>query len=166
MGPVLGGLAAALTLWRRFAVSNVRGAERPRGRKSRVSVLVVDDQESFREVARELVAATDGFRLIGEAASGEQALAAADELCPQLVIMDKRLPGLSGVEATRLIKSRHPSVVVVIVSVEEPHAQVLQSSGAAEFIRKQELSPRVLQGIWRKHGPEIGAESRATRLAD
>src|SRR6185437_2280350 len=97
MGPLLGVLAAALT-WRRFEVSNLRGAEREHRRESGVSVLVVDDQEPFREVAREVVAATDGFKLIGEAASGEQALAAADELCPQLVIMDKRLPGLSGVE--------------------------------------------------------------------
>jgi two-component system, NarL family, invasion response regulator UvrY len=135
-------------------VSNVRGAEREHRRESGVTVLVVDDQEPFREVAKELVAATDGFRLIGEATSGEEALAAADELCPQLVIMDKRLPGLSGAEATRLIKSRHPTVVVVIVSVEEPHAEVLQSSGAAEFIRKQELSPRVLRRIWRTHGRE------------
>ena len=85
-----------------------------------ISVLVVDDQESFLTALREVVAATEGFELVGEAASGEQALAAADELSPQLVIMDKRMPGLGGLEATRLITSRHPNIVVLIVSVEEP----------------------------------------------
>jgi DNA-binding NarL/FixJ family response regulator len=118
-----------------------------------ISVLIVDDQESFRSALREVVAATEGFKLVGEATSGEQALAAADELSPQLVIMDKRMPGLGGVEATRLITSRHPNIVVLIVSVEEPHAQVLRASGAAGLIRKQDLSPRVLWDMWREHGP-------------
>ena len=58
-----------------------------------VGVLVVDDQQVFRGVLRELVAATAGMTLLGEAASGEQALDAVDELAPQLVIMDKRMPG-------------------------------------------------------------------------
>lgn len=117
-----------------------------------ISVLVVDDQESFLTALREVVAATEGFELVGEAASGEQALAAADELSPQLVIMDKRMPGLGGLEATRLITSRHPNIVVLIVSVDEPHAHVLRSSGAAGFIRKQDLAPCVLMDLWREHG--------------
>jgi two-component system, NarL family, invasion response regulator UvrY len=117
-----------------------------------VSVLVVDDQESFLTALREVVAATEGFELVGEATSGERALAAADELSPQFVIMDKRMPGLGGVEATRLITSHHPNIVVLIVSVEDPHAHVLRSSGAAGFIRKQDLSPRVLLDLWREHG--------------
>jgi two-component system, NarL family, invasion response regulator UvrY len=124
----------------------------PGGNKP-ISVLIVDDQETFRAALRDVVAATQGLKLVGEATSGEQALAAADELSPQLVIMDKRMPGLGGVEATRLITSRHPRIVVVIVSVEEPHAQVLRASGAAGFIRKQDLSPRVLWDMWRAHGP-------------
>ena len=118
-----------------------------------ISVLVVDDQESFLTPLREVVAATKGFELVGEAASGEKALAAADELSPQLVIMDKRMPGLGGLEATRLITSRHPHIVVLIVSVEEPHAHLLRSSGAAAFTRKQDLAPRVLMDLWREHGP-------------
>jgi len=129
--------------------------DRDQGGKDVVSVLVVDDHESFREGMRELVAATDGFMLIGEATSGEEAIVAADELRPQLVIMDKRMPGLSGIEASRLITSRHPDVVVVIVSVEEPDARVLRSSGAVAFVRKQALSLRVLGDLWREHGRGI-----------
>lgn len=129
--------------------------DREQGVKSVVSVLVVDDQESFRGAMRELVVATEGFRLIGEAASGEEAIAAADELRPQLVIMDKRMPGLSGIEACRRITSRDPDVLVVLVSVEEPDTRVLRSSGAVGFIRKQALSPRVLRDLWREHGPGI-----------
>jgi CheY-like chemotaxis protein len=66
--------------------------------------------------------------------------------------MDKRMPGMGGIEASRLITSRHPRVVVVIASVEEPDARALESSRAAAFIRKQDLSPRLLRDIWREHG--------------
>jgi DNA-binding NarL/FixJ family response regulator len=133
-------------------MSNVGGGEQGDGGKSVVSVLVVDDHGSSREVVREVVAATDGFELVGEATSGEQALDATDELRPQLVIMDKRMPGMGGIEASRLITSRHPHIVVVIASVEEPDARALESSRAAAFIRKQDLSPRLLRDIWREHG--------------
>ncbi len=134
--------------------------DREQGGPDVVSVLVVDDQDPFREAMRELVEATDGFGLIGEAASGEQALAAAADLRPQLVLMDKRMPGMGGDEASRLITRRHPNVVVVIVSVEEPSARVLESSGAAAVIRKQDLSPRRLRDLWREHGREVEGDSR------
>ena len=60
-----------------------------------VPVLVVDDQESFRGVLRDLVAATDGFALVGEAASGEAAINAVEHLSPRLVIMDSRMSGMA-----------------------------------------------------------------------
>jgi DNA-binding NarL/FixJ family response regulator len=79
---------------------------------------------------RELVGAT------------EAALDAADELSPRLVIMDKRLPGMGGIEATRVLTARHPRIVVLLVSVEDPHPQLIRSCGAAAFARKQALSPQ------------------------
>ena len=69
--------------------------------KGQVTMLVVDDQEPFRDAMRELVAATAGFELVGEAASGEDALAAIGNLSPELVLMDVRMPGIGGIEATR-----------------------------------------------------------------
>jgi two-component system, NarL family, invasion response regulator UvrY len=116
------------------------------------TVLVVDDQESFRTAVRELVGATEGFKLVGEASSGKAALDAAGELSPSLVIMDKRMPGMDGVEATRLLTARHPEVVVLLVSVEEPDPQLMRSCGAAAFARKQELSTQLLRDVWREHG--------------
>jgi DNA-binding NarL/FixJ family response regulator len=122
---------------------------------SGIRVLVVDDQENFRDALRELVAATEGFALVGEAASGEAAVEAVTELKPRLVIMDKRMPGIGGVEATRVLTSRHPDVVVLLVSVEEPDGLLMQSCGAAAFVRKQELSPQRLRELWRDHGADV-----------
>jgi len=122
------------------------------GRQGSVGVLVVDDQASFRVVLRELVAATEGFTLAGEAASGEQALDAVARLAPHMVIMDKRMSGMGGIAAARAMRTRDPGLVVVLVSVEEPDPEVIRSCGAAAFVRKQELSPALLRGLWEAHG--------------
>ena len=117
-----------------------------------VSVLIVDDQATFRKALRDLVAATPGLVLAGEAESGEAAIDAVEALSPRMVIMDKRMPGIGGVEATRRIVARHPELVVLLVSVETPELELMQGSGAAAFLRKQQLSPRELSAVWQAHG--------------
>jgi DNA-binding NarL/FixJ family response regulator len=120
---------------------------------SAVGVLLVDDQAPFRDALRDLVAATEGFVLLGEADSGEAAVDAVARLAPRLVIMDKRMPGVGGVEATRQIKSRHPEIVVILTSVEEGADEaLLRSCGASGFIRKRDFSPAALVDLWRTHG--------------
>jgi DNA-binding NarL/FixJ family response regulator len=115
-------------------------------------VLVVDDQAVFRAVASDVVRATPGLALVGDAASGEEAIAAVEALSPRLVLMDKRMPGIGGVEAARVIRARYPDVVVVVVSVEQPSAEVLEASGDVAFLPKRELSPRVLADLWATYG--------------
>jgi two-component system invasion response regulator UvrY len=121
--------------------------------KSGVGVLIVDDQASFRGALRDLIGATNGFVLVGEAGSGEDALEVVDTLSPSVVIMDKRMPGMGGIDAARVITGCHPEVLVVLISVEEaPEPEVLRSCGAAAFFRKQELSSAVLNDLWRGNG--------------
>jgi DNA-binding NarL/FixJ family response regulator len=115
-----------------------------------VQTLVVDDQEAFRDVMRDLVSATPGFELAGEAASGEAALALVGELDPQLVLMDVRMPGIGGIEATRMLVEGHPDLPVVLVSVEDLNGlpEVFGQCGAAAFVRKQDLRPQRLRELW------------------
>jgi DNA-binding NarL/FixJ family response regulator len=117
-----------------------------------VPVLVVDDHAVFRDVMVDVVRVTPGMQLVGAAASGEEAITAVEELSPRLVIMDKRMPGIGGVEAARMIRARFPDVVVVLVSVEEPAAAVVEASGAAAFLAKREVAPRVLAELWATYG--------------
>lgn len=125
-----------------------------------MTVLAVDDQPVFRHTARELIAATDGFQQIAEAESGEQALALAAELRPDLVLLDVRMPGMDGIETTRHLIDQDPSVVVILVSLEAaidlPAA--VTGVGAAAHVRKQELSPGTLRALWRLHGHRQAAE--------
>lgn len=119
---------------------------------ARVTVLAVDDQDHFRAVMREVVQATDWFQVVGEAASGEEALQIVETLSPSLVIMDKRMPGMGGVEACRRLTERHPDLLVVLTSIEDPDPVVMESCRAVGFVRKQDLSPGFLRELWLHHG--------------
>jgi len=116
-----------------------------------VSVLIVDDSAPFREVLREVVAATPGMVQVGEAASGEAALEAVERLSPQLVIMDKRMPGIGGIESARQIRLSHPATVVILASAETPRDELLVASGAHAYLPKRDLSPGTLAELWRTH---------------
>jgi DNA-binding NarL/FixJ family response regulator len=118
-----------------------------------VRVLVVDDNPGFRAVLRDVVTATAGMTCVGDAASGEAALEACAALMPHLVIVDKRMPGIGGIEAARRIAARYPDVLVVLVSVEPLRAETFACSGAVAVLDKRELSPQALAELWRTHRP-------------
>jgi two-component system invasion response regulator UvrY len=118
-----------------------------------VRVLIVDDQEPFRAVARTVVELTDGFEVIGESENGEDSVTTAHTLRPDLVLMDVNLPGISGLEATRQILADHvddrPVVVLVLSTYEAAeYGPQAEEVGAASFIPKSEFSPERLIEAW------------------
>jgi two-component system invasion response regulator UvrY len=115
-----------------------------------VQVLVVDDQAPFRFAARNVVKRTSGFELAGEAATGEEGVALADELLPDLVLMDINMPGINGVEATRQILERRPDTVVFLCSTYQlaDLPTDAPTSGARAYVNKEALSPDVLRRLW------------------
>jgi two-component system invasion response regulator UvrY len=98
---------------------------------------------------------TPGFEMVGEAPCGEQAVEAVGDLHPDLVLLDVRMPGMNGVETAARLCSADPSVVVVLISIDEaPYLPGgVASSGAAELVRKQDFGPSLLRRVWRSHGP-------------
>ena len=98
--------------------------------------MTVDDHEAFRRSAGEVVEATPGFALVGEAASGEEALALAAMLSPDLILVDVRMPGLDGFETTRRLRSAHPAMTVILISTGEIDESASDSCGAAAFVPK------------------------------
>jgi len=110
-----------------------------------VRVLLVDDQPQFRRAAALLIRATDGLSLAGEAASGEEAVALARSLTPDLVLMDVRLPGITGPQATRQILAERPDTRVILVSTyEAADLPDIDHCGAERFLRKQDLDAQAL----------------------
>jgi DNA-binding NarL/FixJ family response regulator len=115
-----------------------------------VRVLIVDDQEPFRLAARMVVELTDGFDVVGEAETGEESVAMALELQPDLVLMDVNLPGINGLDATRQILSESDTVVVLLLSTyeEAEYAPRAAECGAAAYIPKSSFGPDRLETAW------------------
>jgi DNA-binding NarL/FixJ family response regulator len=119
-----------------------------------VGVIVVDDQAPFRRAARAVIDATAGFEALGDAESGREALRCADQLQPDLALIDVHMPGMDGLETARRLTESHPECVVVLVSLNtlELPAGAMTAYGAAAFVRKQELCPATLRSLWLMHG--------------
>jgi two-component system, NarL family, invasion response regulator UvrY len=117
-----------------------------------VSVLIVDDQAPFRSAARAVVAMTSGFAVVGEAASGEEALELVESSGPDVVLMDINMPGINGIETSRRITAGHPQTVVVLLSTyaaDELPADA-RDCGAATYVNKEEFGPDVLEQLRRR----------------
>jgi DNA-binding NarL/FixJ family response regulator len=115
---------------------------------SAVRVLIVDDQAVFRDAARAVVAATAGFAFVGEATSGPNALTILPDVQAQLVLMDVRMPGMSGIETARIIEERHPEAVVVLLSAALPSEIEGITERRQLVIDKRLLSPGLLRTAW------------------
>lgn len=120
-----------------------------------VRVLVVDDQDRFRAVARTVVERTAGFAVAGEASDGEAAIDAVGALRPDLVVMDINMPVLDGVAAARRIATEWPDVVVVLLSsyARDDLPDGVLDGGARDYLHKEELGPDALRTMWAAHRP-------------
>jgi CheY-like chemotaxis protein len=108
-------------------------------------VLVVDDNSECRQALCAVVAAA-GFVVVGSVASGRQALRLLMRTTPDLVLLDVRMPGLSGLETARLIRESGKDVAVVLVSAGDVHDRTSQSFDAK--MRKSAVTPQWLTEFW------------------
>jgi two-component system, NarL family, invasion response regulator UvrY len=127
---------------------------RPPHEENVVGVVTVDDQAVFRAAARAMIDATPGFRAIGEASNGLDAVKLVCDTDPELVLVDVRMPGMDGIEISRRLTAAHPRSVVVLISIEDPPnvPSTAASSGAAALVRKQDLNRATLAALWSRHG--------------
>lgn len=115
----------------------------------KIRLLIVDDQRLMREGLRTLLELEHGFEIVGEAANGQAALDAYAELKPDVVLMDIRMPGMDGVEATRRLCTRWPETRVIILTTFDDDANVFEGlrAGAVGYLLKdlsgQELASAV-----------------------
>jgi len=103
-----------------------------------IRVLVVDDHDLVRTGITRMLSDIDGLQVVGQAESGEEALAKARELKPDVVLMDVKMPGIGGLEATRKMMRSYPDIKVVAVTVceEDPFPTRLLQAGAAGYMTK------------------------------
>ncbi|MBI2855411.1 MAG: response regulator transcription factor [Chloroflexi bacterium] len=101
-------------------------------------LIVVDDHPVVREGLRVMLNGMSGFRVVGEAASGERAIDMAHQLKPHVVLTDIRMPDMSGIEVTRQIKTAYPSIVVIILTMYDSEMYILEAlrAGAGGYLLK------------------------------
>lgn len=132
-------------------MAGVEGSRPARARPARV--LAVDDDPTFLALLCDVVDASTELELVGETDCGEDAVQATEELRPDIVLMDVRMPKLDGISATTRIKASLPATLVVLVSVTHPDELRREASGcgASAILWKSDLRPRLLDEIWLRH---------------
>jgi DNA-binding NarL/FixJ family response regulator len=111
-------------------------------------VLLVDDHPSFRRCARALLKA-EGFEVVAEAVDGASALALAEQVSPELVLLDIQLPDIDGFEVAHRLLARDPEIAIVLVSGREraEYGSSIEQSGALGFVAKSDLSGAALESL-------------------
>jgi DNA-binding NarL/FixJ family response regulator len=105
----------------------------------RVRVLIVDDHALFRRGLMLVLENEDGIEVVGEAEDGIEALAAAERLAPDVVLMDVRMPKLTGIEATRALAESLPTTKIIVLTVSDEEADLFEAikAGAAGYLLKE-----------------------------
>jgi DNA-binding NarL/FixJ family response regulator len=128
-------------------------------------VLIADDHPLFRDGMRGLLATQPDMEVAGEATTGEEAVALAADLYPDVVLMDIKMPGLGGIEATRRILAARPDARVLVVTMFEDDATVFTAMrvGARGYVLKDDVLGAI-RAVGR--GGAVFGPGVAARLAD
>jgi DNA-binding NarL/FixJ family response regulator len=113
---------------------------------ARIRVLLADDHALFREGLAGIIAAQPDFEVVGEAGDGLEASVKAQELVPDLILMDIGMPGCDGLEATRRIKQELPAVTIVMLTVRDEEEKLFEAikNGAQGYLLKNMRSQEIL----------------------
>jgi DNA-binding NarL/FixJ family response regulator len=119
--------------------------------KKDIGVLLVDDRPAVRRGLRMWLEIEPEVSVVGEAADGEEAVSLAEKLRPDVVLMDVKMPGVDGIEATGKLQAVDPCIAVVILSLYDDidtRARA-RNAGAAAFVAKHRIKPELLVTIRR-----------------
>lgn len=114
-----------------------------------IRVLVADDHPMYRQGVVSVLETAEGMEVVGEAISGEEAVRLALELQPNVVLMDIRMPGLNGIEATARIKSHYSDIQIVVLTMFKDDASVITAmkAGARGYLLKDADSKDIVDAI-------------------
>jgi two-component system response regulator NreC len=123
----------------------------------KISLLLVDDHEVVRTGLRMLLENQSDMEILAEASSGEEASLLVDQYLPDVVVMDITLPDISGIEATRRLKARHPETAVVALTIHEDEQYFFEmlQAGASGYVPKRAAPDDLISAIRAANAGEI-----------
>ncbi len=103
-----------------------------------IKIAIVDDQPTVRSALTDLILLEDDMQVVGDAATGYEAILLAGRVAPDVILMDLRMPGINGVQATAEILNRHPQIKVLLLTTFDEDELVLESieAGASGYLLK------------------------------
>ena len=124
-------------------------------------VLLADDHATFRKGLREIIDKQSDVTVVGEAEDGVEAVSKAEELAPDVILMDIRMPRLGGIEATHLIKERvrEANIIILTMYLEEVYLSEAIKAGARGYILKDSGLEKTLEAIRAVHRGEVRIDS-------
>jgi DNA-binding NarL/FixJ family response regulator len=134
----------------------------------RISVLIADDHTLVREGTRQILEREPDFEVVGEAGTGEEATRLVERLLPDVLVMDLRMPGLNGIQATERIRSRGFVTRVLIVSAydDDEYVAAALRAGVAGYLPKTAPAARLIDAVRQVHAGHVVLEAEMTgRLA-
>jgi two-component system invasion response regulator UvrY len=114
-----------------------------------INILLVDDHDLVRLGINRLLSDIKGFNIVGEARSGEEGIEQVNKFKPDVVLMDVKMPGMGGLEATKRIVKQHPKIKVLVVTVygDEPYPSRVLQAGATGYMTKGASVEEMVQAI-------------------
>ncbi|HET9438858.1 MAG TPA: response regulator transcription factor [Longimicrobiales bacterium] len=114
-----------------------------------IRVMLVDDHELLRAGVRAMIEEHEDMLVVADASSGEDAIAQARRYHPDVVVMDLRLPGINGIEATRRIVQQDANARVLVLTMDAPEDVLLDvfEAGASGYLRKAGAAPRIVDAV-------------------
>jgi len=136
---------------------------------NKITLLLADDHNIIRQGLRALLTCEPDIEVVGEATSGREAVTLAQQLSPNVVVMDLAMPLLNGMEATRQIIRACPSAKVVVLSAydDDEHVESVLAGGAAAYLLKQTAASELIRAVREVHkGNAYFSPSIAKRLRE
>lgn len=129
---------------------------------SQITILLVDDHEVVRRGVRTYLETLPEFKVVGEAASGEEAITLVMDLIPDVVLLDLIMPGMDGVETTRRIKKISPRTQVVVLTSFHDDAHIFPAlkAGATSYVLKDMRMERLAEVVLKAHQGEVTLHPR------
>jgi DNA-binding NarL/FixJ family response regulator len=133
-------------------------------RVKKIRILIADDHPIFRDGLRKLLSLEEDFQVIGEAEDGQQAVDMVFKLQPDVLLLDLKMPGTSGIQTLELLGDKAKSTRVIVLTASEDEAAVLQAMrmGTAGIVLKQTATEMLIKSIRKVHDGEIWLDSRMT----
>jgi len=115
----------------------------------KIKILLVDDHAIMRDGIKALLSIHDDIEIVGEASEGKEAIEMAQELAPDVVVMDIGMPGMDGLEATRRLTKRNPRIKVLVLTQHDNKEYIFSTikAGAAGYVPKKALGSELVSAI-------------------